>query len=362
MNRRPVLIMAGGTGGHVFPALAVASELRAREVPVVWLGTRRGIEARLVPEHGIAIEWLSIAGVRGKRLGTRLVFPLRVLRALAQAWSVFGRRRPCLALGMGGFVSGPGGLAAWLRRVPLVIHEQNAIPGLTNRVLARFATRTLEAVPRSFQGLAPGRVLHTGNPVRPEIAALPPPAQRLAGREGPLRVLVLGGSRGAAALNRIVPLACAAVAVDARPAIWHQTGEHGVPAEVREAYRGAGIEARVETFVADMAAAYAWSDLVVCRAGAITVAELAAAGAASILVPFPHAVDDHQTENARFLSGAGAAVLAPERELTPERLADHLQALSGARRRLLSMACAARDLARPQAAARVADVCLEVAL
>ncbi|MDH3452247.1 MAG: undecaprenyldiphospho-muramoylpentapeptide beta-N-acetylglucosaminyltransferase, partial [Gammaproteobacteria bacterium] len=280
--------MAGGTGGHVFPALAVAQELSARDVPVVWLGTRRGLEAEVVPASGVPIEWLSIVGLRGKGWSTTLLFPLRLAHALLQAWRIFVRLDPCVALGMGGFVSGPGGLAAWLRRVPLVIHEQNAIPGLTNRVLAHVATRTLEAVPHTFRRAV--RAVVTGNPVRDEIARIAAPEQRLSQRDGELRVLVFGGSSGAAALNDVLPAACAELP-DASVQIWHQVGRVAAVDAIRARYRDIAVDARVERFITDMSAAYAWADLVICRAGAITVAELAIAGVASVLVPYPYAVD-----------------------------------------------------------------------
>ncbi|MDH3714230.1 MAG: undecaprenyldiphospho-muramoylpentapeptide beta-N-acetylglucosaminyltransferase [Gammaproteobacteria bacterium] len=357
--RRPVLIMAGGTGGHVFPALAVAQELSARDVPVVWLGTRRGLEAEVVPASGVPIEWLSIVGLRGKGWSTTMLFPLRLARAVLQAWRIFVRLDPCVALGMGGFVSGPGGLAAWLRRVPLVIHEQNAIPGLTNRVLACVATRTLEAVPNTFRRAV--RTAVTGNPVRGEIARIVSPEQRLAQHGPELRVLIFGGSSGAAALNDVLPAACAELP-DARVVrIWHQVGRLAPLDEIRSRYRDAAVDARVERFITDMSAAYAWADLVICRSGAITVAELAIAGVASVLVPYPHAVDDHQTQNARCLTKAGAAELLPQAQLSAGHLAVRLHHYHVNRAQLLGMACAARQLARPDAARDVAENCLAVA-
>jgi UDP-N-acetylglucosamine--N-acetylmuramyl-(pentapeptide) pyrophosphoryl-undecaprenol N-acetylglucosamine transferase len=357
MSVRPVMIMAGGTGGHVFPGLAVAEALRTRGQDVVWLGTHRGLEAKLVPAAGIPMEWIGIGGLRGKGLRTRLLAPFRLAGALAQALGILLRRRPRVVVGFGGFVAGPGGLMAAALRIPLVLHEQNAVPGLTNRWLARFASRVFTGFPVVLPG-AEARRRFVGNPVRADIAALAPPAQRLAGREGRLRLLVIGGSQGAAALNRSVPAAVARLPVEARPEVWHQAGERHLD-DANSAYAQAQVDARVEPFVADMAAAYDWADLVICRAGALTVAELAAAGVPALLVPFPYAVDDHQRVNGQFLVEAGAAVMVIEKELTPERLADELQRLAD-RPRLLAMAEAARSVARVDAAAAVADACLEL--
>ncbi len=357
MNTRPILIMAGGTGGHVFPALAVAEILRARQVPVVWMGTRHGLEAERVPQAGFPIAWVSVSGVRGKSKQRYLLAPFMLTLALFQALKIIWRWRPAAVLGMGGFVTGPGGIGAWLLRKPLLIHEQNAIPGLTNRWLAHVADQVLEAFPGSFTAK---RAVHTGNPVRPAIAALPPPQQRFAARGGALRLLVLGGSLGARALNRLLPEAIQRLTPSRRPAVWHQAGRAHYD-EVPLAYKRAGMRARIEPFIEDMAAAYAWADLVVCRAGAMTVAELSAAGVAAVLVPYPHAADDHQTHNARFLSAAGAAIVIDQKELTAARLGDLLQELAGDRPRLLRMACAARACARPDAAAQVAGLCLAAA-
>lgn len=356
MNGRPLLITAGGTGGHVFPALAVAECLRSRGVPVVWLGTRRGLEARLVPAAGIPIEWLEVTGLRGHGWKRRLMAPFMLLRALWQSLAVLRRIRPRAVLGMGGFVSGPGGVAARLLRIPLVIHEQNALAGMTNRWLARwFATRVLAGFPDTFP-----QAEVVGNPVRPAIAGLADPAERFAGRNRVGRLLVLGGSQGARALNETLPTALALMPAEQRPQVWHQSGAEG-EAMTREGYSTVGLKARVEPFIEDMALAYGWADLVVCRAGALTVAELAAAGLGAVLVPYPYAVDDHQTANARFLVDAGAALLLPQPELSPERLADILSELCTDRERLLSMATAARSRARPDAAERLATRCLEVA-
>lgn len=354
----PILIMAGGTGGHVFPALALARALQERSFEVVWLGTRRGIESRLVPAAGIPVEWISIGGLRGKGLATLLLAPFRLLRALCESLAVMRRRRPLVVVGLGGFVSGPGGLAAWLARRPLVIHEQNAVAGLTNRLLARFAREVLVAFPGAFAGSRAMREI--GNPVRREFFALPAPELRYADRSGPLRLLVVGGSQGAARLNTIVPQALARLAPHLPVEVRHQAGERWLE-PARMAYAAARIAAEVVPFIDDIAAAYAWADLVVCRAGALTISELAAAGVPAVLVPFPAAVDDHQTRNAGFLVAQGAAVLLPERELTPERLAAEIAALGTARARLQDMAGRARALSRPHATAELVDATLAAA-
>jgi len=351
------LIMAGGTGGHVFPALALARELRARSWQVVWLGTRRGLEARLVPAEQIAVEWLSVSGLRGKGLLIWLAAPLKLTRALLQALAVIRRRRPALVVGLGGFVAGPGGVAAWLSRRPLLIHEQNAIAGFTNRCLAHLARRVLTAFPGSFAPQVRAQVI--GNPVRQQISDLPPPAQRFAQRHGPTRVLVVGGSQGAARLNALVPFALARAAATLQFEVQHQSGERWIEA-ARRHYAEAGITARLQPFIDDMAAAYGWADLVICRAGALTVSELAAAGVGAILVPFPAATDDHQTRNAAFLVDDGAAVMIAERELSAERLSAELLRLCSGRGRLLAMAERARALARPRAVQELADACVEL--
>ncbi|MEJ2643761.1 MAG: undecaprenyldiphospho-muramoylpentapeptide beta-N-acetylglucosaminyltransferase [Gammaproteobacteria bacterium] len=352
-----ILIMAGGTGGHVFPALAVAERLRADGVSVVWLGTHRGLEADVVPRAGLPIEWIRVSGLRGKGLGRRLSAPFMLLLALIQAFAVLLRVRPQAVLGMGGFVTGPGGVAAWVLRRPLLLHEQNSVAGLTNRLLVPLATRLMEAFPGALP--ASRKPVLTGNPVRDDIAALPAPEMRFADRTGALRLLVLGGSLGARALNETVPAALQQQPPESRPTVWHQCGRLHADA-ARESYRQAGVEARVEPFITDMAEAYGWADLVLCRAGALTVAELSAAGLGAILVPYPYAVDDHQTSNARYLADAAAAVLVPQNELTAQRLAT-LLVEHGERGHLLAMARNARGLARPDAAREVAALCLAAA-
>jgi UDP-N-acetylglucosamine--N-acetylmuramyl-(pentapeptide) pyrophosphoryl-undecaprenol N-acetylglucosamine transferase len=353
---RSVMIMAGGTGGHVFPALAIAEALRASR-EIVWLGTRRGIEARLVPAAGYPVEWIDVEGLRGKGALRWLGAPVRLLKAVAQARSALARRSPGVVLGLGGFASGPGGIAAWLSGAPLVIHEQNAVAGLTNRWLARIAALRAEGFPGSFPGSR--AAIYVGNPVRPEIAALPPPRQRFESRSSAMRLFVFGGSQGAAALNRLVPAAVALLPESRRPRVLHQTGAKDRDA-TEAAYRAAGIDADVRAFVDDMAGAYAEADLVISRSGASTVAELAAAGIGAILVPYPAAVDDHQTRNAEWLGRVSAAQVVPEAGLTAAELANRLATLFGnGRSRLLAMAEAARALAVTDAAHRVAELCLQ---
>jgi UDP-N-acetylglucosamine--N-acetylmuramyl-(pentapeptide) pyrophosphoryl-undecaprenol N-acetylglucosamine transferase len=350
--------MAGGTGGHVFPALAVAEVLRARGAEVFWIGTRAGMEARLVPAQGFDMEWVGIQGVRGKGVKALAAAPVKLAAAVRAAAGILRRRGARVVLGMGGFVAGPGGLAAKLQGQRLVIHEQNSVPGLTNQWLARVADRVFEAFPGSFP--AARRAVDSGNPVRATIAALPAPAERLGGRSGRPRLLVVGGSLGAKALNETLPPALASLPADARPHVRHQAGEKTLDI-ARAAYAEAGVEAEVTPFIDDMAAAYAWADLVVCRAGALTVSEIAAVGVAAVFVPFPYAVDDHQVGNARWLSDAGAARLIIQSDLTPAMLAEHLRELLADPDQRLAMAEAGRAKARLDAAERIADACLELA-
>ena len=349
------MILAGGTGGHIFPGIAVARALRERDVPVVWLGSAGGMETRIVPRHGIAIDTLKISGLRGKGALALLAAPFRVIRALFEALAILRRERPRSVLSMGGFAAGPGGVAAWLLRRPLIVHEANRAPGFTNRVLAKFARRVLCGFPDSFA--RGGETV--GNPVRVEVAALAPPAQRFASRDDTLRLLVLGGSQGARALNNAVPKALAALA-DMRVEVRHQSGEN-LRAEAESAYADAGVKASIEPFIQDMASAYGWADLVICRAGAMTLAELCAAGVGSLLVPFPLAVDDHQTRNAEYLVERGAARLLPQGDDLGQRLRDALRALLPDRAALLALAESARAIALPDAAMHVADICIREA-
>jgi UDP-N-acetylglucosamine--N-acetylmuramyl-(pentapeptide) pyrophosphoryl-undecaprenol N-acetylglucosamine transferase len=350
----PVLIMAGGTGGHVFPALAVAKVLRDRGVAVVWLGVPGSMESRLVPAQGFSIEWVRVAGIRGKGFLTWLLAPLRIAGAVAQAIGVLRRVRPRSVLGAGGYVSGPGGIAAWLMRIPLLIHEQNAVAGMTNRWLARLATQVLEAFPGSFGPKV--RAGTIGNPVREDIAALAAPAQRFAGRASRARLLIFGGSQGAQRLNSVLPQALACLAPKIRPLVLHQSGERGLES-TRAAYREAQVEAEVLPFIDDMAKTYAWADLAVCRAGAMTVSELQAVGLGAIFVPLSLATDDHQTKNALSLVGVGAARIIQERDLNPGTLSGIIAELLD-RAKLLKMAEAARALRTVDAAARLADLCI----
>jgi len=344
------MILAGGTGGHIFPGLAVAQALREQGVEVTWLGADGGMETRLVPPHGIAIDTIAVKGLRGKGVATLLGAPLRVLRAVRDAARVLRLRKPDAVVSFGGFAAGPGGIAARIAGIPLLVHEQNRAAGLTNKVLAKFARQVMVGFPQTFVG----EVL-VGNPVRAQIAQVAPPAQRDFAHGGALRLLVLGGSQGARALNNAVPQAIAALGLPVD--VLHQAGEKMLD-EARSAYAGAGVEARVEPFIADMAAAYAWADLVVCRAGALTLAELCAVGVGSVLVPFPQAVDDHQTRNAEYLVERGAALLLKQDDALAARLGDVLAELTGDPGKRRAMADAARALARPDAAQRVADAVL----
>ena len=356
--KRPILIMAGGTGGHVFPALALARLLREQSLDVVWLGTTRGLESRVIPAEGIPIERLTVGGLRGKGTLTWLAAPFRLTLALAQALRIMWRYRPLVVVGLGGFVTGPGGLAAWLTRRPLLIHEQNAVAGFTNRVLAHLARQVLEAFPGSFGQDVAARVI--GNPVRRDISAVPPPRERFASRTGPVRLLVFGGSQGAARLNAVVPFALARLSGRIAFDVRHQAGERWLE-EGRASYARAGVRADVRPFIEDMAEAYGWADLVICRAGALTVSELAAVGIGAVLVPFPGAVDDHQAHNAQYLVRENAAVVIADRELTAERLAAELERLCAGRGKLLAMAERARQLATPRAADELAESCLKLA-
>jgi len=356
-TQQPILVMAGGTGGHVFPALAVAEALRARGEQVVWLGTRAGIEARVVPAAGIAIEWLNVQGLRGKGLSSLLLAPFRLLRACWQALRILRRTRPRAVLGMGGFVSGPGGLMAWMLNIPLFLHEQNAIVGLTNRILSRFATAVFVAFPQAAAAIVGSECI--GNPVRSGFSQVHEPAARLQARiDQPLQLLVIGGSLGAAALNRILPLAIACLDVGQRPLVRHQCGEKHLQA-CQQNYAQARVNAEVVSFIEDMPEAYAWADLVVCRAGALTIAELSAVGLPSLLVPFPYAVDNHQYHNALYLQQLDAAQVLPEDQLSPESLALKLKFFQQNRALLVQMAQNARAGFMADADERLATAIIE---
>jgi UDP-N-acetylglucosamine--N-acetylmuramyl-(pentapeptide) pyrophosphoryl-undecaprenol N-acetylglucosamine transferase len=349
-----LMVMAGGTGGHVMPALAVADYLKEKGWSIVWLATEGGMENRLIAGKGYSVAVIRMRGVRGKGLLRWLSLPFQLLRACLQSRRAILAHSPDVVLGMGGFAAFPGGLMAWLLRRPLVIHEQNSVAGLTNRVLAKLADRVLAAFPSAFGKKAE----LPGNPVRSDISAIPAPEQRFAGRAGKLRLLVVGGSLGAQALNEIVPQALQSLPAATRPQVIHQAGTRHIET-LAENYRKAGVEAETRAFIENMADMYAWCDLVICRAGALTIAELAAAGVASVLVPFPHAVDDHQTGNARYLADSGAAVLIPQPELTVHKLVQLLAGFS--RETLLEMAGKARVLGKPQATQTVAGICEELA-
>ena len=376
---RTIMIMAGGTGGHIFPALAVADHLRARGWRVVWLGTRDSMESRLVPPQGHNMAWISFSGVRGRGPLPILLLPLKLLVAFWQSARAIFSLRPDVVLGMGGYTSFPGGMMASLLNRPLVIHEQNSVAGLANRVLALLAERVLVAFadpfskgkgktmkaegkprPRGLSSLipCPSSFVLVGNPVRAEITAVAAPEERYGCRSGPLHLLVIGGSLGAQVLNETVPNALALLPADARPRVTHQSGTAHI-SSLSAAYAQAGVSAELLPFIDDMASRYAAADLVVCRAGATTIAELTAAGVASVLVPFPHAVDDHQTMNARYLAERHAALLIPQSEFTAHRFAELLAQFK--REKLLAMARAARKAGRPDATRAVAEVCMELA-
>ena len=350
---RTILITAGGTGGHVFPGLAVADAMREAGWRVVWLGARNGMEARLVPARGYEMAWVRAGALRGKALLAKLLLPMNLLVGFWQSARAILRHRPDVVLGMGGYVAFPGGMMASLLARPLAVHEQNAIAGLTNRILAGVADRVLVAFPGALRN-----AVWTGNPVREEIARLAPPEQRFAARSGPLRLLVIGRSLGAQALNDCLPRALALIPPAERPRVVHQSGERHLDA-VAGLYRELGVEAEPIAFIGDMAQRYAEADLVICRAGAITVAELAAAGVPSVLVPYPHAVDDHQTANAAFLVRAGAGMVLPQGDMNPERLAQLIRSLD--RPWLLQMAVKARALGKPDATRAVAEHCMRLA-
>ncbi len=348
---KTILIMAGGTGGHIFPGLAVAEQMRAAGWDVVWMGARGGMEERLVPKHGYRAAWIRAKAARGKGIVQKLLLPANLLYSFWESARHIRKLRPNVVLGLGGYVAFPGGMMASLWNRPLALHEQNAIPGLANKVLAQISDKVMAGFPQALKGAE-----WTGNPVRAEIAAIPSPELRFAGRQGPLKILVVGGSLGAQALNEAMPKALALL--DNRPSVVHQSGEKHLDA-LRKHYKEAGVQGELVAFIDDMARRYAEADLVICRAGAVTIAELSAGGMASLLVPFPHAVDDHQTANGKFLAERGAALLLQQRDLTPQTLAQLIQGLD--RGRLLDMAQKARALGKPDAARVVAERCMSIA-
>lgn len=353
-GKRLLMIMAGGTGGHVFPALAVAEQMKARGFDICWLGTRAGIEARLVPEHGINLEFISVTGIRGKNILTLLKAPFLILLAIKQSVAVLRRYKPCVVLGMGGFVSGPGGLAAKLLGIPLVVQEQNAVPGTTNRLLAKWAARILEGFSGAFNN---PKAIFTGNPVRAEITALASIERQP--DAGAINVLVVGGSLGAVVLNEMLPGAMQQLSTVSALNIRHQTGKGRVE-KVQASYDQNNISAQVDEFIDDMAAAYQWADVVFCRAGALTVSELACAGLPSVLVPYPYAIDDHQTANAMWLANNGAAIVMPQSDMTEQSIVKELTKIIADKKVLAAMSVAAKKCAVPDASARVADYCEEV--
>lgn len=353
---RTIMIMAGGTGGHVFPGLAVARSMQANGWRIVWLGTRNGMEAALVPQHGFSIELINFSGLRGKKLSSYLLLPWKLAQACWQSFRILRRQQPQVVLGMGGYPALPGGIMAVLLEKPLLIHEQNRIAGLTNKILAKIADRILLAFPGALTS-PENKTRVTGNPVRTEIARLPSPETRYAHRTGNLHILVVGGSLGAQVLNTVLPQALSMIPEDQRPYVTHQSGKAHLDA-LQQAYADHGVTGNLVAFIENMAAHYQDCDLVICRAGALTISELAAAGVASILIPYPYAVDDHQTANARFLSDYQAAVLWPQSELTAASLAQWLMTCS--RAQLQSMATHARALAMPEAAQTVAEACQQL--
>lgn len=350
---KTALIMAGGTGGHIFPGLAVAEELRARGWRVHWLGTPGSMESRIVPQHGFALETIDFSGVRGKGLATLALLPLKLLRAFWQALAVVQRVKPDVVVGLGGYVTFPGGMMAVLAGKPLVLHEQNSVPGMANKVLAGVADRIFTAFPGVFK-----KGQWVGNPLRAAFTQQADPRERFAGRSGPLKLLVVGGSLGARALNEIVPQALALIPAQQRPQVTHQSGATQID-QLRANYEAAGVQATLTPFIDDTATAYAEADLIVCRAGASTVTEIAAVGAAAVFVPFPHAVDDHQTANARFLVDAGAGWLVQQSDLTPRWLADML--LNTERSALVQKALEAKKMQKINATREVATACEELA-
>lgn len=354
---KKVLIMAGGTGGHVFPGLSVANYLRNQGIAVEWMGTQRGLESRVIPEANIPLHCIEITGLRGKGIKALLAAPFKISKALLQAQRIIKKVNPDIVIGMGGFVSGPGGLASWLSGYPLIIHEQNAKAGTTNKILARFAKKVLEGFPATFKPSS--KVVTIGNPVRTEIEHLPPPQKRLNEERNSFRLLVLGGSLGAQALNEIVPKALAKLTIEERPEILHQTGDKHFDA-TETAYKSNNIQSKLTPFIKDMAQAYGWADMVLCRAGALTVAELCSVGLGAIFVPFPYAIDDHQTANANFMVKQDAALCIQQRELTEGRLADIVRQFAQSPEQRLAMADAAYQLRTVNVAEKIFNICKEI--
>ncbi len=354
MNMQPVMILAGGTGGHVFPALAVANELRDRGVPIIWVGTNKGIESRIVPAAGFPLAIMSVQGLRGKGLLQYVRAPLIILKALFESLSIVLKHKPCALLGMGGFVAGPCSLIGVLLRKPLIIHEQNAIVGLTNRILAPLSRIMFTGFPIKYNKR---NLEFCGNPVRRKLMEIAGPEQRMVDRGVSKRLLIVGGSQGAVSLNQYIPQALGIISSSIQIEVWHQTGANRHEL-VLENYQKNNLQAKVNEFIDDIDQAYAWADLIVCRSGAITLAEVAAVGLGAVLVPYPYAVDDHQTANAQSYVDAGAARLIPESEMTTEKLAETLRVLLSDSQQLMDMACAAKKLGKTNASKRVADECM----
>lgn len=348
-----ILIIAGGTGGHIFPALAVAQSMNNSGVEVHWLGSRGGLETRLVPSQ-FPMSFVSIKALRGKGLLRKLFMPWRLLSATIAAYRIIHRLKPEVVLGMGGYVSGPGGIAAWIARVPLIIHEQNSVAGLTNRLLSKVAKTVLQAFPETFRDKP--NVETTGNPVRPELVSTPPPNERFANRQGPLRVLVLGGSQGARAINQQMISALASYPNKNDIIVWHQTGQADYD-EMANQYKKVSIDAKISPFIEEISHAYCWADIVVCRAGALTVSEIATVGVGAVFIPYPFAVDDHQFHNSRYLEQAGAAIIVMQEALDAKKLINIFQQFSHNRNRLLTMAECARHLSQPKAVQHVVAEC-----
>ncbi len=354
MRDKTFLIMAGGTGGHVFPALAVAQSLISKNDKVVWLGSKGGMEEEIVLKAGIPFFGINIKGVRGKSRLSQLLAPIKIISALIQALSVIRKVKPDAVLGMGGFASGPGGIAARILSIPLLIHEQNSVAGMTNKILAKFSTSVMTAFPNAFSENVVCKIV--GNPLRKEISNLYYQQDRNKEKNKPIHLLVLGGSLGAQSLNEVVPNALALLNAEYRPSVWHQTGKHKSQ-DVHLAYSNFKIEVKVTEFIDDMADAYKWADFVICRAGALTISELCVAGLGSILIPYPFAVDDHQTKNAQYLVSGGAAWLLAQKDLSPNVLSEVLQPLLMKRERMNILSEAAHKLAQVDATESVANEC-----